>query len=98
MRYWTNVKERKLPGFIRHRDNDGQTNTRNARRGRAREELAARDGIIASGFQLELEKSKWSRDEGKLLRSTILLVKKLNSQICPTVTMWQNLKNNKQNK
>ena len=34
----------------------------------------------------------------KLLRSTIVLVKKLNSQICPTVTMWQNLKNNKQNK
>ena len=37
---------------------------------------------------------KWS----KLLRSTIVLVKKLNSQICPTVTMWQNLKNNKQNR
>ena len=59
IRYWTNVKERKLAGVIRHRDYDGQTNTRNARRGRAREELAARDGIIASGFQLELEKSKW---------------------------------------
>ena len=34
----------------------------------------------------------------KLLRSTIVLIKKLNSQICPNVTMWQNLKNNKQNK
>ena len=45
IRYWTNVKERKLAGVIRHRDYDGQTNTRNARRGRAREKLAARDGI-----------------------------------------------------
>ena len=58
------MKERKLPGVIRHRDYDGQTNTRNARRGRAGEELAARDGIKASGFQLE--KSKWSSDGGKL--------------------------------
>ena len=58
MRYWTNVKERKLAGVIRHRDYDGQTNTRNARRGRAGEELAARDGIKASGFKPE--KSKWS--------------------------------------
>ena len=33
----------------------------------------------------------------KLLRSTIVLVKKLNSQICPTVTMWQNLTNKQKN-
>ena len=129
IRYWTNVKERKLAGVIRHRDYDGQTNTRNARRGRAGEELAARDGIKSWWFpagekQMVMRwretgpkpsqitwRTRWLylsdrkllhfknslKKCSELLRSTIVLVKKLNSQICPTVTMWPNL-NNKQNK